>query len=632
MTSASVQERAHGRKRAAAGSKRASSKRGNSAARRRADPVTQYALNVGAGVILAGRAVRLACERHLRDLAHQGTPEFPYVFEVQKAEDTFAFFRDFLTLDDGNPFTLLPWMQFVFGSVDGWQTIDGHRRFQTGYMETGKGSGKTPAAGGYGLKGLADPAAPPASEIYSLGVDSKQAAYLFNYAKKMAERSPDLNDLLDVGAHNIAWLERYSFFRPLSAEGRSLDNKRPYLALVDELHEHPSSVIVDKMRLGFKGVLDALLLEFTNAGYDKTSICWEHHDYSMKVLERVITDDRWFAYICQLDPCQACRTAGATQPNDGCPNCDHWTDERVWLKANPSLGVTIPLDYLRGVVKEALNRPGLQPRVKRLNFCIWTQSHTVWIPADRWETCRSDAVVSSNPGVPCAAAFDMSAKLDLTSCAVALRIDDPPDASPDVIELTEVVGDQEVKTKLNLNFSIDLATFFWLPEDTLLERVKNERIPYDVWRTGKYLRVTTGPVIDHTKIYEEFVGEIGPQYRPQRIGYDPNNATMFAVQLRDKGKYTVVEVAQGRKLSESFKLFEALVRVKRIRHDGNPVMAWCVSNAEPKYDRYENLWVEKPSSTKRIDGLIAAVMAINQLIMMPEKPKSVYETRGALVL
>jgi phage terminase large subunit-like protein len=72
--------------------------------------------------------------------------------------------------------------------------------------------------------------------------------------------------------------------------------------------------------------------------------------------------------------------------------------------------------------------------------------------------------------------------------------------------------------------------------------------------------------------------------------------------------------------------------VKRIRHDGNPVMAWCVSNAEPKYDRYENLWVEKPSSTKRIDGLIAAVMAINQLIMMPEKPKSVYETRGALVL
>jgi phage terminase large subunit-like protein len=631
MTSALVQERGRGRKRVAAESKRASSKRGNSGAQR-ADPVTQYARDVLAGAVLAGRAVRLACERHLRDVQRQGTAAFPYVFDTTKAEDTFAFFREFLTLDDGSPFALLPWMQFVFGSLDGWQTIDGHRRFQTGYMETGKGSGKTPAAGGYGLKALADTAAPMASEIYSLGVDSKQAAYLFNYAKKMAERSPDLRDLLEIGAHNIAWLERYSFFRPLSAEGRSLDNKRPYLALVDELHEHPSSVIVDKMRLGFKGVLDALLLEFTNAGHDKTSICWEHHDYSIKVLEQVITDERWFAYICQLDPCEACRDAGATQPNDGCAACDHWTDEAVWIKANPSLGVTIPLEYLRGVVKEALNRPGLQPRVKRLNFCIWTQTHTIWIPPDRWDTCRSETVASRNPGVPCAAAFDMSAKLDLTSGVVALRFDDPPAAPTDVIELLDVIGDQEVKKTLTVNFTVDLIPFFWLPADTLLERVKNERIPYDVWAKAGHLRVTPGPVIDHTLIYDEFTADIGPRFKPSRVGYDPNNATMFAVQLRDRAKFTVVEISQGRKLSEAFKLFEALVRVRRIRHSGNPVMTWCVGNAEPKYDRYENLWVEKPSPTKRIDGLIAAVMALQQLILMPEAQRSVYETRGALLI
>jgi phage terminase large subunit-like protein len=586
---------------------------------------------VTAGRTLAGRAVRLACARHLRDLTRQGTSEFPYLFDTAKAADTFAFFEELLTLDDGAPFALLPWMQFVFGSVDGWQTVEGHRRFQTGYIETGKGSGKTPAAGGYGLKGLADPAAPAAAEIYSLGVDSKQAAYLFNYAKKMAERSPDLRDLLEIGAHNIAWLERYSFFRPLSAEGRSLDNKRPYLALVDELHEHPSSVIVDKMRLGFKGVLDALLLEFTNAGHDKTSICWEHHDYSIKVLEQVITDERWFAYICQLDPCEECRLAGATQPNDGCDTCDHWTDEAVWTKANPSLGVTIPLEYLRGVVKEALNRPGLQPRVKRLNFCIWTQTHTIWIQPDQWERCRSDAVLDRNPGVPCAAAFDMSAKLDLTACAVAMKIDDP-DTPVDEIELSEVIGDQEVKKTLSVNFTVDLHTFFWLPDETLLERVKNERIPYDVWRKAGFLRVTPGPVIDHTLIYEQFANEIGPRFKPSRVGYDPHNATMFAVQLRDKAKYTVAEISQGRKLSESFKLFEALVRVKRIRHDGNPVMTWCVGNAEPKFDRYENLWVEKPSTTKRIDGLIAGVMALNQLIVMPEAQRSVYETRGALLI
>lgn len=143
------------------------------------------------------------------------------------------------------------------------------------------------------------------------------------------------------------------------------------------------------------------------------------------------------------------------------------------------------------------------------------------------------------------------------------------------------------------------------------------------------LRVTPGPVVDQNLIQDQFVQDIGKRYKPDRVGYDKYNATTFMLQLRDQYKYTVVEVPQGRALSESFKLFYALVRLKRILHDGNPVMGWCVSNAEPKRDRYENLWIEKPSQTKRIDGLIAAVIALSQLVLLPARRKP--KRRGAMI-
>lgn len=479
----------------------------------------------------------------------------------------------------------------------------------------------TPAAAGYGLYALAGKNEQN-TEVYSLGVTGDQASYLFKFAKRMVERSDDLQSVIDVGEHNLASPTASSFFRPLSAEGRSLDNKRPYLALVDELHEHPSAVIPEKMRLGFKGRRDALLFEITNAGFDTTSVCWDHHDYSVKILDGIITGpaaDRWFAYVCQLDPCAACRDAGATVPSEGCATCDHWTDSSVWLKVNPSLGVTITIPQMQALVSEALDRPAAQARIKRLNFCLWTQSHTVWIPHHHWDACRVAAVSTKAGDRSCAVGFDMSMKLDLTACVLAVRVDDAEDRPADVVELTDVVDGVAVRKTLNLDWSVELIPYFWLPEETLRDRVRSEQIPFDLWQRAGELRSTPGPVIDYDLIFEEFTKAIAPPFRPQRIGYDPHNATQFAVQLRDKARFEVAEVKQGRALSESFKLFEAMVRAKRIRHSGNRVLGWCVSNAAPKYDRYENLWLEKPSATKRIDGVIAAVIALNQLVLLPAK-------------
>ncbi len=587
------------------------------------DPVSAYAFAVGSGKIVAGRAVRLACERHLKDYARQRTRDFPYYFSPKAAKHIIDFYPAFIRLEDGvTPITLAPWQKFCLGSCYGWRRVsDDGRKVQRAFISTGKGSGKTPLLAAVGLYCLAFENE-QSNQIYAAAFDKDQASILLRDAIRMATDSPDLAAILDIGKYNIAHIESGSFFRAVSSEHRNKSGTRPGCVLVDEVHEHRDGTVINKLLAGFKSRRQPILIEITNSGFDKTSICYQHHEHSLSVLEGTITDEQWFAYVCQLDPCENCFSDGYREPKDGCPDCDDWTDPKVWEKTNPSLCIGLPrLSYLQSQVDAALAMPGDQALVKRLNFCCWSPTQTVWIAPDRWDACKVAAVSERNTDQACAVGFDMSEKLDLTASVVALRVEDDPTAVGDTVELTDTVDGQEVKKTLNLNFCVELIPFFWLPEETLHERVSKERIPFDVWARDGHLRVTPGPVIDHDLIYEQFTTDIGTRYKPQRIGYDAHNATQFAVALRDKGKFTVVDVPQGRALSESFKLFEALVRLKRIRHDGNPVMAWCVSNASPKRDRYENVWLEKPSATKRIDGVIAAVIALSQLVLLPSKRK-----------
>jgi phage terminase large subunit-like protein len=602
------------------------------------DPVTQYARAVVDGQVVAGRAVRLAGARHLRNLDQQRTEAFPYYFDAAAAEHFINFCPTFLTIYDGRPFVLPAWLQFAFGSLFGWKRVsDGCRRFTGEYLETAKGSVKTPGGAAVVLYCLAFDDE-QSGEIYSAGFDKGQGSLVLNDAIKMATDSPDLSEILEIGAHNIAHVASNSFARAVSSEHRSKSGPRPSVVIVDEEHEHRGPTVINKLIAGFKFRPQPILVILTNSGHDRTSICWQHHEKSLQVLEQVVNDETWFAYVCHLDPCDACYADGYRQPKDGCKTCDDWTDLAVAPKANPALpDLGLPgVAYLQRQIDTALSMPSDRALIQRLNSCIWTETHQVWIAPDDWAACapRDHVPAQAHEGRACAAAFDMSEKLDLTSCVVALRVPDEPTRRADTVELLDREGDDEVTKTLNIDFCVELIPFFWLPEETLVKRVKNERIPFDVWaRTpsvaAPYLRVCPGPLVDQNLIQEQFVQDIGKRYRPDRVGYDKYNATTFMLQLRDKFKYTVVEVAQGRALSEAFKLFYALVRLKRILHNGNPVMGWCVSNAEPKRDRYENLWIEKPSQTKRIDGLIAAVIALSQLVLLPARRRTKH--KGARV-
>lgn len=626
---------------------------------KRLDPVTRYATDVLEGRVVAGRAVRLAAERHMRNLANQRTVAFPYYFDVAAAEHVINFFPAFLTLENGQPFVLPPWLQFTYGSIFGWKVWGGerhgqrsmsgqlppeitsranYRRYLHAFIETGKGSGKSPSAGGIGLYGVAFDDE-PAAEIYSTGFDKAQASIILNDANRMANASEDLSDILVIDKYNIAHPNSGSFFRAMSSQHQSKSGPRPHMILSDEIHEHRDGTVVSKAEAGFKNRKQPLGLKLTNSGSNRESYCYELHAKSLAVLEGTVVDEQWFAYVCHLDPCQKCYDEGFRQPNDDCPDCDDWKDPAVWPKIAPALGIVIQPKYLQDAVETALTLPSEYAMKRRLNFCIWTQTHQVWISPEKWAACKVPTVARDNADrVPAAAGLDVSSVLDLTSLVVALRRDDPEDAGP--AEVVEIEGQDEYGAQttysFTLNFSVELVPFFWIPKATMEERIRMERIPYDVWermyvpgmeptntdKGVKCLFTTPGGAIDHGAIYRFIIDDVWKRYRLMRLGMDENHGRLLFVNLQDQGKLgdRIVSVGQGKKLSEAFKFMEVLIAKRRLLHDGHPVMAMCVGNAEPQRDqRTGSLWIEKPSEKKRIDGVIAAAMAIHQLMALPAR-------------
>lgn len=542
------------------------------------DPVTVYARRVVAGRrIIAGRLVRLACERHLRDLRLGGKRGLRW--NIDAAQFAIGFFRDVLQLAEGahagEPFVLQPWQQFIVGSLFGWQTVDGARRFRTAYVETGKGNGKTPMAAGIGLLGLtADNEA--GAQVFAAAVTREQAGILFLDAERMVQASPELAERVLPNVGNLAHVESGSFFRPVSSEARSLDGKRVHMALIDELHEHPSADVVDKMRAGTKGRRQALIFEITNAGYDRHSVCYQHHVLSQQVLEGAVENDSWFAFVCDLD--------------EG----DDWRDERVWAKANPNLGVSITLQYLREQVQEAESMPAKQNLVRRLNFCEWTEQAERWIDVALWDAVDQSVDEPALQGRACFAGLDLSSTTDLTALALLF----PPAHAG---ERWQVV------------------MRYWLPEDNLRRRVEQDRVPYHVWKAQGFLRTTPGNVVDKDFIEVQIKAD-AQRFRIRELVYDRFLADQLITHLQGEGM-TVVPFGQGFvSMTAPCAQFETLVLGRQLAHGRHPVLRWNVANVAVRQDPAGNRKPDKDRSTERIDGVVALLMALGRAIVAAPEP------------
>lgn len=561
----------------------------------RLDPVTKYAKKVVRGDIVAGPWVRLACQRHLDDLVT--AKERGLVWDVSKALRVINYFRDVLILPEGSdgvqPFVLSPYQEFVAGSLFGWCTLEGYRRFRVAYIEIGKGAGKTPFAAGLGLY-MTHADGEMGAQVYVAATTRDQANLCFQDAVKMYWASPALQAHLrksgNQDIYNFTHLRSGSYFRPVSSEGKSLDGKRVHCAIIDELHEHPDNTVVSKMIAGLKGRKQPLIFEITNSGFDKNSICYQHHDMSLRVLRGEVTNDSWFAYVCALD--------------EG----DDYRDESVWLKANPNLGVSLPWAYLREQVKIAQAMPAEESLVRRLNFCEWTGVASTAIGKELWDACESDDVVEdAYIGKPCVAGLDLSKRTDLTALSLAFPV---PSERED--------GQEE----------LHVLTYFWTPEDTMVERSKRDRAHYDVWAEQGYLIPVPGPSINFHWVATK-MQELADKFDIKRIVVDPHRMDDLVDAFSEVGLDLVLEKHEqgfkGGQMTRSIDAFFDRLYNRTVKVAINPVMRMGAASVVIITDPQENRKFDKKKSNNRIDGIVAATMAIGAYDNPTTNKPSVFE-------
>ena len=534
--------------------------------------------------ILTGPDVYNACVRHIDDL--EEGPARGLRWDVKAAERAINFFSDVLVVDriggdvDGDAtvsFDLLGWQQFIVGSLFGWKQADGARRFRQAFVETGKGSGKSPLAAGIGLMMLTADKEPRA-EIYAAATKKDQAKVLFRDAVAMVNASHDLTERLlmsgGVEKTNIAYLQQGSFFRPIATEdrGKGQSGPRPHCALLDEIHEHPTNAMVEFMIAGIKGRRQALIFMITNSGSDRESVCFTYHERGVKVCSGAIEDDSFFAYICSLDE-----------------EDNPLHDPACWIKANPSLGVIFQPQYLEDQVRQALGMPSKQNLVLRLNFCRWTDADSAWIGADAWKACEYQLDRKEYAGRECYGGLDLSGRRDLTAAAWVFQNEDR---------------------------TLDAFVDFWTPEDTLKEREDTDRVPYIQWADQGHLTAVPGKVIGYPFVVTA-LGEHAAETEIVEMAYDRWRIENLKADLDAAGvEINLVECGQGFKdMGPAVEVLEEQVLNGMIRVHVNPVLRWNVASAVLEEDAAGSRKFAKRKATGRIDGLVALAMAVRIAVL-----------------
>lgn len=542
------------------------------------DRATEYASAVHAGRIVAGPHVRAAAKRHLDDL-RQGH-ERGLQWDLEEANLGIAFFEEVLCLNggdfEGQPFILQPWQAFIVGSIYGWKNADGYRRFRIVYVETGKGSGKSPLAAGVGIRGLVKGRL--RAEIYSAATKKDQAMILFRDAVAMVRSSEALSSRLALSGApgrewNIAYLQRMSFMRPISSdEGQS--GPRPHIGLIDELHEHKDSTTVEMMRAGFKNDPEPILFIITNSGVGDIGVCRDYHDLACRVaagqIENLSESDPFFSYVCALDA-----------------EDDPFHDESCWVKANPSLPALPGMTYLREVVADARNMPSKRAIVERLNFCRWVAAASPWLSGSLWQAAARNYSLEDLRGRRCWGGLDLSSTTDTTACVL----------------LFEPVQEGE---------PWKLWPMVWLPKQGLQDKEDKDRVPYMQWAREGRLFTTDGRAINPRDLGIH-ISQTLREYDIDlvKLAYDRMFIEQLKAALDNEGISLPLDpFGQGYlSMAPAVNQFERLLLNGQLVHPSHPILTSHAANVVLNQDAAGNRKPAKDKATGRIDVIVAAIMA-----------------------
>lgn len=572
-------------------------------------PAEQYARDVIDGKITACKWVRLACERHVHDLAH--AHERGFVFDADAGDYVLRFIgmlrhsKGKWGRGKGEFIRLEPWQQFIIWVTFGWKrdqsdrwvekTVDGQiqdtrgmRRFRMLYEEVARKNGKSTKAAGLGLL-LAFADGEPGAEVYSAATKRDQARIVHKEAIRMVKKNVGLRKYIKVYKDNLNLEDTASKYEPLGADSDSTDGLNIHGIVADELHAWKSREMWDVLETATGSREQPMLIAITTAGMDRRSVCYEKHEYTRKVLEgwkdASFEDDTWFGIIFTLD--------------EG----DDWKDETVWIKANPNLGVSKYLDDMRMKAKRAGSMAASLNNFLRRELNVWVQGEFKWMNMDAWRACDNNVSALEMPkrlkGMTAYAGLDLSSTSDITAFVMVFPDEDD---------------------------TIDVVCRFWIPEDNMLIRTSDDGLHYQQWVDQGYIEATPGNTIDYDFIFAQ-IEKDADTYDIDQTAFDRWGAARVSTVLQNKGM-TMAQFGQGyQSMNPPMKELERLVLSKKIRHGNNPVLTWMADNLVARMDPAGNIKPDKEKSREKIDGMVALIMALDLALRHPEV-KSVYEKRG----
>jgi len=548
----------------------------------------EYAQSVVNDELPVATSVYHACERYFDDLRSERNGGWRFYLDLERSERFLRLTQRFKHVKGewATPHIKFePWQCFIFLNVYGWVNKGtGHRRFRTAHVEIPRGNGKSAMASQVGLYHLALEK-PKGNEIYSAATGRDQARIVLDSARAMANANKSfLNGTgTRVLANKIIHDKSNSFFKALSADSNTLDGLQPACALIDELHAHRNRKVFDVIDSAMSKRPDSLLFVITTAGFDTSGIGYAQSAYAKRIASGEVSDETFFSFV-------------STPDED-----DEPFDPKVWAKVNPNWGVSVDPENFEAKAIKAKNSPDSLANflVKHLNK--WLNALNPYFDMDKWDACENkDLDINDFLGEKCFSGVDLANTVDLTGFSYIFKDDDGI-------------------------YNIFCDSF--IPEQKVIEGVNDS---YAGWVEDKWLTATAGEVVNMEYLGEYFFSKI-KMFKALGVPFDPWSAREFSQRLGGKGVEMVEFRMTVANLSEPMKKLLELMLQGKIRHNGNPVLRWCLSNVVAKRDANDNVFPRKDNDKLKIDLAVAVIMAIAMWIEEEEK-RSPYETRGLIVI
>jgi phage terminase large subunit-like protein len=547
-----------------------------------ADIATDYAQSVVDKNILACKWIILACRRHLDDLKKSELESYLFKFDETKVSKACRFIQNLPHVKGKfaakrQTIHLQPWQVFLVGSIFGWvDKVTGLRKYRQAYLLVPRKNGKSPIAAAIGLYMLTCDNESGA-EVYCGATGEKQAWEVFGPARLMVDRTPDLQEAFGITINAKSLIIESDGSKFLPVIGKPGDGASVSCGICDEFHEADDSSLYDTFRTGMVGREQPLLVVITTAGYNIASACHDIEVDAYKVLEGIIDNERMFILIYTI-------------------NADtDWTSYEALKMANPNLGISVEEATLIYDQKEAIQNSSKQNTFKTKHLNIWCNAKSAWMNMEAWQRSK-DSTLTPDMFLkdPCFIGIDLASTTDLSS----------------VIKVFVRTVDGKPNYYIFGNH--------YLPDERIIQP---ECQHYQKWNHDNVLTGTQGASIDYVIIKSDLLSDTS-KYLVKEICYDKTYCAQMMQEVSADG-HTVVEVPQRVQfLSPSMKALEAAVLDKRVHHNGDPVLTWCISNVVASIDANENIFPRKDKPELKIDAAVALINAFNRVATFAIKPKS----------